>query len=74
MDITKTKLSLIRKLQSKIKEEGISLRELEFITGISKSQIHKIITNEDTNCSLEHILLLCVKLNIPFEIKNYEKF
>lgn len=68
MDLAKAKVELVRKIQTRFNRDGRTIRKLADDTGISKSQIHKILTEKNPNVSLEHVLIVCQELRIPFEL------
>ncbi|TGK54246.1 hypothetical protein EHQ10_00330 [Leptospira bouyouniensis] len=68
MKLIREKAELIRRIQAKMKTDGRTIRQLAADTNLSKSQIHKLVVDEHPNVSLDHVLIVCQELRIPYEL------
>ena len=64
VDLDENNLELATILKNKRKELGLSLKDLELISGVSSSYIHRLETNSRKSPSIQTLKKLTVALNL----------
>jgi len=64
-----SKKELILAIRTKIENRGLSVRMVADLTNLSKSQIHKIVSHEIPNVSLDNLFHIAELLSIPYSFQ-----